>query len=409
MHILSSDVILFYFWRVILMGAGITLIGSSAVGAVRLGISDGAAALLVGLVAVANAGARIVAGAVCDRKGMRFLMLWISVAALACEVLLMFSFVIGQGTLFYIMAIVAGFLYGCITILASTYSKERFGREHYSTGLAVLNSTSGVGAFLSMLIVRLTEGSGETGVYLAWSILAVMALGLFGLFRQQEYKLQQKHEPQHTQLQSGIAALPHIVITVAREYGSGGHEIGKALAKALGIPCYDSDLIRKVAQESGYTEHYIAQNEQKIDAEQLFDFYVWSDVLPAQKAGIPMMEQLFHAEEQAIKELAAKESCVIVGRLANFVLKGYPNVLRVFVRADMDVKVQRVMQRDELSASAAEKQIRKVEKERAGHCKYFARADWFDSDNYDIVVNSGKYGIANTVALLLEAKAKIQV
>jgi OFA family oxalate/formate antiporter-like MFS transporter len=188
-HFLAPDVVLFYVWRALLMGAGITLIGSSASGAHTLGFGKGTAALLVGLIAVCNAVARLIGGAICDKKGVRTLMLLATCAAIIAYACLALAFATECEPLYYGAALFAGLIYGSLVVTASSYSRERFGAEHYSGGLALLNSASAVGSFVSMLVVHFADANvgvdastDARDVYSTWLIFAVVSLGLFLLF-----------------------------------------------------------------------------------------------------------------------------------------------------------------------------------------------------------------------------------
>ena len=209
--------------------------------------------------------------------------------------------------------------------------------------------------------------------------------------------------PENRKIEQDVISIPeqNFVITISREFGSGGREIGKKIADRLGIAYYDSELVRMIARKSGYEEEFVANNDEEISNSLLHDFYTWYTAAISE-ADIPKLEQLFLAEEKVLKEIVAKESCVIVGRLANYILREHKNSLHVFLCADMDVKIHHVMQRDGLSKEAAKMRIKKVEKERAEHCRYFSHTEWGESKNYDIAIKSSKYGLEKTTDILLE-------
>ena len=195
------------------------------------------------------------------------------------------------------------------------------------------------------------------------------------------------------------AAANGFVVTISREYGSGGREIGRQLAEKLGVAYYDLNLIQKVAAESGYSEAYVQEAEQKVSNKMLLNLYSWYTAATSEQ-DLPKVEQLYHAEGRVIRELASKGSCVIVGRLANHILKEYENAFHVFIGADMDAKMKRVMERDGIDAEMAEKQIHKVEKERANHCAYFTHEQWGNAKHYDLMLKSNLLGISGTVELV---------
>lgn len=146
----------------------------------------------------------------------------------------------------------------------------------------------------------------------------------------------------------------HVVITIAREYASGGRYIGKLVADKLGIKLYDNEFISKVAEETGLSEEYIENNEQKRDALASLNNGYYS--------GLNNSDELFIKESELIKEVADKESCVIVGRCADFILSGRGNVINVFVYSDMEDKINRATTYYGMDKSKAEKEIKSIDK-----------------------------------------------
>ena len=171
------------------------------------------------------------------------------------------------------------------------------------------------------------------------------------------------------------------VITVSREYGSGGRLIGKKLADELGIGFYDGELLSLVAKESGYTEEFVRRNDQKKTQSLLYHLYIGSQILPAS-------DMIFIAQSRVIKDLYNKESCVIVGRCADYVLRGYQNVSNVFVTAPLESRIARV--RDEYGEQSDNYRayLIKKDKNRIAYYNYFADDAWGKVQTYDISVNS---------------------
>jgi len=171
------------------------------------------------------------------------------------------------------------------------------------------------------------------------------------------------------------------VITVSREYGSGGRLIGKKLADELGIGFYDGELLSLVAKESGYTEDFVRRNDQKKTQSLLYHLYIGSQILPAS-------DMIFIAQSRVIKDLYNKESCVIVGRCADYVLRGYANVSNVFITAPLESRIARV--RDEYGEQADNYRayLTKKDKNRIAYYNYFADDAWGKVQTYDISVNS---------------------
>lgn len=189
------------------------------------------------------------------------------------------------------------------------------------------------------------------------------------------------------------------IITIEREYGSGGREIGKRVAEKLGIKYYDGELLSLVAKESGYTEEFIKQNDQKRTQSLLYHLYIGSQILPAS-------DMIFIAQSRVIKDLYNKESCVIVGRCADYVLRGYDNVINVFIHAPLESRMERVKNSYGEKAENYKAYVQKKDKSRIAYYNYFADDSWGKADIYDISVNSD-VGIDKTVDIIVDyIKAK---
>lgn len=189
------------------------------------------------------------------------------------------------------------------------------------------------------------------------------------------------------------------IITIEREYGSGGRGIGKRVAEKLGIKYYDGELLSLVAKESGYTEEFIKQNDQKRTQSLLYHLYIGSQILPAS-------DMIFIAQSRVIKDLYNKESCVIVGRCADYVLRGYDNVINVFIHAPLESRMERVKNSYGEKAENYKAYVQKKDKSRIAYYNYFADDSWGKADIYDISVNSD-VGIDKTVDIIVDyIKAK---
>ena len=191
------------------------------------------------------------------------------------------------------------------------------------------------------------------------------------------------------------------VITISREFGSGGRQVGQLLAEQLGFHYYDSELIQLVAQKSGYTPEYVERNEQALKNPLLHDFFAWySGAL--EETDLPKVDQLFQKESEIIREIAMEGSCIIVGRLANYILKDLPTAYHVFISADPATEAANVSKRDNLSLKDAAAKVKKVNHERTIHCKYFAKTDWGNARNYDLCIKSDDFGIDETARIITE-------
>ena len=192
--------------------------------------------------------------------------------------------------------------------------------------------------------------------------------------------------------------MKHIVITISREYGSGGRLIAKQLSEEIGITFYDKQLIAEVAKKTGFSENFIRDTEhQRPTNSFLFDLYT-----TVATPSVP--DQVFIAQAKVIKEAAAKESCVIVGRCADYILRDEPNVLRVFVHAPLDQRIRRAREEYGAEEENLESYVIRQDKARASYHNYFAAGRWGQSREYDLCVNS-RIGIDASVQVI-QAAAK---
>lgn len=181
------------------------------------------------------------------------------------------------------------------------------------------------------------------------------------------------------------------VITIARSYGSGGRKMGRLLAKELGYEYYDREILRIASDESGISEELFRQadEKQRIPLFRIAREVYTGEVIPPDSDDFISNENLFRYQAKIIRELAATRNCVIVGRCANFILRGRDNVLNVFVTAPVVDCVRRVMETDGLNLEEAEKRIKKIDKRRADYFKYFTGRQWQDAALYDLCLNTG--------------------
>ncbi|MCM1417832.1 MAG: cytidylate kinase-like family protein [Bacteroides sp.] len=170
-------------------------------------------------------------------------------------------------------------------------------------------------------------------------------------------------------------------VTISREYGSGGRIIGKKLAEELGFAFYDGELLSLVAKESGYTEDFVRRNDQKKTQSFLYHLYMGSQLLPAS-------DMIFIAQAKAIKDLYQKGNCVIVGRCADYVLRGYDGVVDLFIHAPFEQRVARVRDEYKEAAENYPAYIKKKDKERVAYYNYFADDAWGKVQTYDLSISS---------------------
>lgn len=193
----------------------------------------------------------------------------------------------------------------------------------------------------------------------------------------------------------------HHIIVIGRQYGSGGHDLGKLLAEKLGYAFYDKDIMQMVAGSTGYTPEFIKENEETMKSSLLYDLlnqmYVYSSDHEAPK------DAIFQSESDVIRELASKENCVIVGRCADYILRDHPNCLRVFLHAPLQFRINRIMRTENLDREAAKQKIMQTDKERADHYHYYTHNIWGLATNYDITLNT-EYGESVVENLLIKAQ-----
>lgn len=201
-----------------------------------------------------------------------------------------------------------------------------------------------------------------------------------------------------------------IVITIARQYGSGGKTVGEMLAKELGIPCYGRDILRMASDDSGIREELFNKADERLHSSPLFGSQkkvYKGQLIPPESDGFVSDDNLFNYQAKIIKELADKEACVIVGRCADFVLKDNPNVLSVFVHAPKDYCIARGMEKNSMDAKEMEKFIAKTDKYRGDFYHYYTGRVWNDARNYDICLDSSKLGFDKCVEAI-KAYAKVR-
>lgn len=204
--------------------------------------------------------------------------------------------------------------------------------------------------------------------------LAVLPQLLFGKVK----------EPQTEAEEQGAEG--SVCVVIDRQYGSGGHDIGQALAKQLGLPFYDKEIIQMAAGSTGYSQEYISQREEKISGALLHDLasemYAYSDQTPAPT------DAIFEAEAKVMRQAAGKGDCVIVGRCADVVLKGQTKCLRVFLHAPLEYRVQRLMRTEGFEEKEARRRLRQTDRTRAAYYQYYTNRTWGSAWNYHLSLDT---------------------
>ena len=188
------------------------------------------------------------------------------------------------------------------------------------------------------------------------------------------------------------------IITISRQYGSGGRIVAKKLADALGIPFYDNELITMAAEKTGLSVECFTDAE-KTSIGNLF-FSLTSLTPSIDAVGLPLNEKIFLVQSQVIKEVAAEGPCVIVGRSANYVLQDNPNVINVFLQGDLEDRVKRAIDTYGQDAEGAEALVVKTDKRRANYYNYFTGGKWGKAENYDLILNTSRMDLDKIVEVI---------
>ncbi|MCR4589083.1 MAG: cytidylate kinase-like family protein [Lachnospiraceae bacterium] len=190
------------------------------------------------------------------------------------------------------------------------------------------------------------------------------------------------------------------VITISRQYGSGGRTIGEMLSQRLGVHYYDKELMKLAAEDSGINEALFNKADETVKKTHLFQIArkeYNGELIPPESDDFTSTENLFNYQAKIIKDLAESESCVIIGRCADFVLKDYDHVIRVFVHAPHDFLMEQAAKKINLKGKELEKFIAKTDKHRAEYYKYHTGREWTDARNYDLCLDSSKLGFDRCV------------
>lgn len=186
------------------------------------------------------------------------------------------------------------------------------------------------------------------------------------------------------------------IITISREFGSGGRTIGKETAAKLGIPCYDQELIEKIAEESGFAKEYIAERGEYTT----HGSWLASAISGRDFYGHSSQDDLWAAQQRVILDLAEKGPCVIVGRCADYILRDAADCLTVFIHADMEQRAKRIVEQYGERTETPEKRLRDKDKRRAAYYQYYTDLKWGEARNYHIALNSGALGIERCVEII---------
>ncbi len=195
-----------------------------------------------------------------------------------------------------------------------------------------------------------------------------------------------------------------MIITIARQHGSAGREIAQELGKRLNIRCFDKEIVDEAANDSSICRELI----NSFDEKRVSPFIVETTQYPGMSHGLGLNIQVASAQFDVIKKLADKGDCIFVGRCADYILRERKDLLRVFINGDYEDKVQCIMKRQNVTEDVAKKKIKTVDKDRASYYRYFTDQVWGEATNYDLCVNSSKFGISGTVDIIANSISDVK-
>lgn len=205
--------------------------------------------------------------------------------------------------------------------------------------------------------------------------------------------------------------MSNLIFTIGREFGSGGMAVGEELAKRLDIKCYDKELLKIASKDSGFCQDIFENQDEKPTNSFLYslvmDTYSISGYSSAPFLDMPLSHKVFLAQFETIKKIADQESCVFVGRCADYALSELDTCINVFIHADMDFRIKQVMERNQLTENKAKDLIQKTDKQRASYYNYYTSKKWGDCRSYNLTLDSSKLGVEGCVDLILDYKNHI--
>lgn len=196
------------------------------------------------------------------------------------------------------------------------------------------------------------------------------------------------------------------IITIGRQFGSGGREIGEKVAAHFGIKCYDKELLSRAAKESGFCQEMIESHDERPTNSFLYNLVMDTYSFGYNASSfmdMPISHKVFLAQFDTIKKMADESPCVIVGRCADYALSEYKNCMHLFIYGEEQTKIKRIMEKYDLTESKAREMIIKKDKQRQSYYNYYSSKKWGRADSYDLCINSSMLGIEGTVKLIIQA------
>ena len=187
-----------------------------------------------------------------------------------------------------------------------------------------------------------------------------------------------------------------MIITIARQHGSSGREIARALSEDLGIQCFDKEIVDEAAENSSICKELISSFDEK----RVSPFMLQTTQYPSMNYGLGLNIQVASAQFDVIRKLADQGDCIFVGRCADYILRERKALTRVFIMGEQEDKIRCIMNRQNVSETEAKKKIKQVDKDRSSYYKYYTDQIWGESENYDLCINSSKIGVAGAVNVI---------
>lgn len=200
----------------------------------------------------------------------------------------------------------------------------------------------------------------------------------------------------------------NLIITIGRQCGSGGKMIGTMLAERMGVKCYDKELLALAAKHSGLCQELFEKHDERPTSSFLYSLVMDSYSMGYTSSGfadMPLNHKIFLAQFDTIKKLANESSCVIVGRCADYALADFPNVVNVYLYADLQSRIARIARRHDVTDAKAKDLIQKTDKSRASYYNYYTNKKWGEATGYDLCLNTASLGIDGTIHMIREFAA----
>jgi len=292
-------------------------------------------------------------------------------------------------------------LEGLVLVIAQKFQKE-FGKMKISMDVLMLT----IGIISSFIFLHELVGIREGSLIAALSIGALIKYFTMNIPHVEKWLFEETIKEVSSEAVTSPKYNNTFVITISREFGSGGHEIGEYIAKNLGISFYDKELVDLTAQETGYTEEYIKENEQKLTNSLMYELYEQNFSYVNNE--IPPKDTLFLIQSKIIRDICKEESCVIVGRCANFILKDHSNCINIFIHANKEYRKEILNSHYELERPISDAELERSDDERANYSRHFTKKDWRDARNYHMTLDSSMYGSKESARKIVKVvKSKI--